>query len=46
VFGMTSGWDLATSGRIAGRWAAAVAGVRGATPLFDDDQIAALLETG
>ncbi len=44
VFGMTSGWDLATSGRIASRWAAAVAGVRGATPLFDDDQIADLLE--
>jgi len=46
VFGMTSGWDLATSGRIAARWAAAVAGVRGATPLFDDDQIADLLELG
>jgi fructokinase len=45
VFGMTSGWDLATSGRIASRWAAAVAGVRGATPLFDDDRIAELLET-
>jgi fructokinase len=44
VFGMTSGWDLATSGRIASRWAAAVAGVRGATPRFDDDRIAALLE--
>jgi fructokinase len=45
VFGMTSGWDLATSGRIASRWAAAVAGVRGATPRFDEDWIAALLET-
>jgi fructokinase len=44
VFGMTSGWDLATSGRVASRWAAAVAGVRGATPLFDDDRIAELLE--
>ena len=44
VFGMTSGWDLATSGRIASRWAAAVAGVRGATPLFDDERIADLLE--
>jgi fructokinase len=44
LFGMTSGWDLATSGRIASRWAAAVAEVRGATPLFDDDRIAALLE--
>jgi len=44
VFGMTSGWDLGASGRIASRWAAAVAGVRGATPLFDDDRIAELLE--
>ncbi|HEU4734296.1 MAG TPA: PfkB family carbohydrate kinase [Kofleriaceae bacterium] len=44
VFGMTSGWDLATSGRIASRWAAAVAGVRGATPWFDDERIAELLE--
>ncbi len=45
VFGMTSGWDLATSGRVASRWAAAVAGVRGATPRFDDEWIAELLET-
>jgi fructokinase len=44
IHGMTSGWDLATSGRAASRWAAAVAGVRGATPRFDDDQIADLLE--
>ena len=44
LFGMTSGWDLTLSGRIASRWAAAVAGVRGATPLFDDDRIADLLE--
>ena len=44
VFGMTCGWDLALSGRIASRWAAAVAEVRGATPTFDDDRIAALLE--
>jgi fructokinase len=44
VFGMTSGWDLALSGRIASRWAAAVAEVRGATPWFDDERIAALLE--
>jgi len=44
VFGMTSGWDLASSGRVASRWAAAVAGVRGATPRFDDDRIAELLE--
>jgi fructokinase len=46
VFGMTSGWDLAASGRIASRWAAAVAGVRGATPRFDDDRITELLEAG
>jgi len=44
VFGMTAGWDLPTSGRIASRWAAAVAEVCGATPLFDDDRIAQLLE--
>jgi fructokinase len=44
LFGMTCGWDLPTSGRVASRWAAAVAGVRGATPLFDDDRIADLLE--
>jgi fructokinase len=46
VFGMTSGWDLPTSGRIASRWAAAVAEARGATPVFDDERIAALLELG
>ena len=44
VHGMTLGWDLETSGHAASRWAAAVAGHRGATPLFDDDQIAQLLE--
>jgi fructokinase len=44
IFGMTSGWDLAASGRVASRWAAAVAGVRGATPRFDDERIAELLE--
>jgi len=44
LFGMISGWDLPTSGRVASRWAAAVAGVRGATPLFEDDRIAELLE--
>jgi len=46
VFGMTSGWDLALSGRVASRWAAAVASVRGATPAFDDERIADLLEAG
>ena len=44
VHGMTLGWDLATSGRAASRWAAAVAGVRGATPRFSDEQIDDLLE--
>jgi fructokinase len=44
VHGMTLGWDLAASGRAAARWAAAVAGARGATPWFSDEQIADLLE--
>ena len=44
VYGLTGGWDLAASGRAASRWAAAVAGVRGATPRFDDERIADLLE--
>ena len=44
VHGMTLGWDLAASGRAATRWAAAVAGVRGATPSFEEEQIADLLE--
>lgn len=43
VFGLTSGWDLETSGRVAARWAAAVAGARGATPAFDDERIEELL---
>jgi fructokinase len=43
VHGMTLGWDLETSGRAAARWASAVASVRGATPLFDDDRIDELL---
>jgi len=44
VLGMTMGWDLETSGRAASRYAAAVAGVRGATPRFSDTEIAELLE--
>jgi fructokinase len=44
VHGMTLGWDLATSGRAASRWAAAVAEVRGATPMFDDARVCDLLE--
>ena len=44
VHGMTLGWDLATSGRAAARWAAAVAAARGATPAFSPEQIEDLLE--
>ena len=44
VHGLTLGWDLETSGRAAARWAARVAGVRGATPLFSDEEIEDLLE--
>lgn len=44
VLGMTMGFDLATSGRLASRWAAAVAGVRGATPVFEDHEIANMME--
>ena len=43
VHGMTLGWDLAASGAAASRWAAAVAGERGATPLFSDERIDELL---
>jgi len=43
VHGMTLGWDLEMSATVASRWAAAVAEVRGATPWFDDDQVADLL---
>ena len=46
VHGMTLGWDLESSGRAAARWAAAVAGARGATPSFSEAQIAELLEAG
>ncbi len=44
VHGMTLGWDLAHCGRAASRWAAAVAEVRGATPFFDEERAAELLE--
>jgi fructokinase len=44
VHGMTLGWDLKTSGEAASRWAAAVAGVRGATPRFSDEEIDILLD--
>jgi fructokinase len=43
VHGMTLGWDLPTCGAAASRWAGAVAGERGATPLFSADQIDELL---
>jgi fructokinase len=39
IHGMTVGWDLATSAKAASRWAAEVASVRGATPLFDEAKI-------
>lgn len=44
VHGLTSGWDLTASGLAASRYAAAVAGARGATPRFEEDRIADLLE--
>lgn len=44
IHGLTSGWDLAASGRAASRYAAAVAGRRGATPAFEPDEVADLLE--
>ena len=44
VLGMTMGWDLPTCGRAASRWAAAVAGARGATPELTGAQIAELRE--
>jgi len=44
VHGLTMGWDLATSGRAAARWAARVASVRGATPDLADGEIEDLLE--
>jgi fructokinase len=42
--GVVAGWPLARIGAVASRWAAAVAGVRGATPSFDASTIAALME--
>jgi len=44
VHGMTLGWDFAECGRAASRWAAAVAEVHGATPWFDEERVADLLE--
>lgn len=43
IHGMTLGWDLAASAQAASRWAAEVASVRGATPLFEDAQIEEIL---
>ena len=44
VYGLTMGWDVEASGRAAARWASAVAGVRGATPVFDRAAIARMLQ--
>jgi fructokinase len=44
IHGLTLGWDLAACGRAASRWAAAVAGARGATPWFSEEQVEDLLE--
>jgi sugar/nucleoside kinase (ribokinase family) len=43
VLGLVNGWDLEASARTASKWAAAVAGVRGATPSFDDARVEELL---
>jgi fructokinase len=42
--GLVAGWDLPRLGAVASRWAAAVAGVRGATPDLDAATVAALVE--
>ncbi len=39
VHGMVAGWSLGTIGEVASRWAAAVAGVRGATPDLDVERL-------
>lgn len=44
VHGALSGWDLEDTGRAASRWAAKVAGHRGATPRFTEEEVAALLD--
>jgi fructokinase len=46
IHGLTSGWDLAASGRAASRYAAAVAGETGATPFFDPALVSSWLEPG
>lgn len=43
VHGMTLGWDLGLSGRVASRWAAAVAEERGATPELTEERVEQLL---
>jgi fructokinase len=40
--GLVAGWPLARTGRLASAWASAVAGRRGGTPAFTDDEIAGL----
>ncbi len=44
IHGLTSGWELAASGHAASRYAAAVAGEIGATPLFDPERVGQFLE--
>ena len=44
IHGLTSGWELAASGAAASRYAAAVAGETGATPLFDPELVSSWLE--
>lgn len=44
IHGLTAGWELAASGRAASRYAAAVAGETGATPLFDPELVSSWLE--
>lgn len=46
IHGLTSGWELTTSGHAASRYAAAVAGEIGATPLFDPELVGSWLEPG
>ena len=43
VLGLAAGWPLARTGALASRWAAAVAGRRGATPDFPAAAISAML---
>lgn len=44
VHGALSGWNLEDTGPAASRWAAKVASRRGATPRFEEEEVAALLD--